>query len=180
MHLNLQKISPNPSLCSQKSIIHSILIWIAYTVLRATIVHQLSLVIHRLSSARLYHIIIIELWAKKNMNSFRAIHTISRRMMTSGVHQPFAIKPKFKVPKSAGMAVSNLYLYLWLWRCACILFIIWHTYCCSVSDYIHTAQLSTSLCTSYLLHITHTAHARYILYLEHRIWKQNCGPSILV
>eukprot|EP00574_Skeletonema_japonicum_P008233 CAMPEP_0201714512 /NCGR_PEP_ID=MMETSP0593-20130828/964_1 /ASSEMBLY_ACC=CAM_ASM_000672 /TAXON_ID=267983 /ORGANISM="Skeletonema japonicum, Strain CCMP2506" /LENGTH=89 /DNA_ID=CAMNT_0048203799 /DNA_START=117 /DNA_END=386 /DNA_ORIENTATION=- len=38
------------------------------------------------------------------MNSFRAVHTISRRMMTSGVHQPFAIKPKFKVPKSAGMA----------------------------------------------------------------------------
>jgi hypothetical protein len=40
------------------------------------------------------------------MNSFRVVNTVSRRMMSSGVHQPFAIKPKFKVPKSAGMAVS--------------------------------------------------------------------------
>mmetsp|Transcript_15213 Transcript_15213/g.24869 ORF Transcript_15213/g.24869 Transcript_15213/m.24869 type:complete len:88 (-) Transcript_15213:162-425(-) len=38
------------------------------------------------------------------MNSFRVVNTVSRRMMTSSVHQPFPIKPKFTVPKSAGMA----------------------------------------------------------------------------
>ncbi len=165
MHLNFQKISPNPS---------------HYSALRTLLFILLSFELptqcyHSASNSRSSIIFLqpIELWAKsQNMNSFRAVNTISRRTMTSGVHQPFAIKPKFKVPKSAGMAVSNLCLDR---RCACILFIIWHACCCSVSDYIHTAQLSTSLCTSYLLHITPTAHAPYILYLQHRIWKQNCG-----
>ncbi len=48
------------------------------------------------------------------MNSFRVVNTVSRRMMTSGVHQPFAIKPKFKVPKSTGMAVSNIDVYAFI------------------------------------------------------------------
>ena len=86
------------------------------------------------------------------MNSFRVVNTVSRRMMTSGVHQPFPIKPKFTVPKSAGMAVSNLSFDVPVFRCVVL---------CALVLSFDMTSLNSNLLHTHILPFRHTTNASY-------------------